>query len=121
VAGSLGKQAVTMEAGIRRILEKLEAAGAFRGKPLLRRKAWSYLNYSCGYLHGAAGNPRRALHMMIESFLGYPIPYRRRDVRMPLARVRLLVRTAAHSFALWRAAGAKAMAAPGAEKGLVHP
>ena len=102
VAGSLGKQAVTMEAGTRRILEKLAAGGAFRGKPFLRRKAWSYLYFSCGYMHGAAGNPTRALRMMLKSFLTYPIPYRSHEVRVPLARVRLFARTAVRAVAHWR-------------------
>jgi glycosyltransferase involved in cell wall biosynthesis len=93
-AGSLGKQAASMEAGVRRILTKLEAAGALRGRPLLRRKAWSYLFYSCAYLRGAAGDQAGALRLMSRSLWQYPLPYRRSEVRMPLARPRLAVRSA---------------------------
>jgi acetyltransferase-like isoleucine patch superfamily enzyme/GT2 family glycosyltransferase len=94
VAGSLGKQAAGMESGGRLILSKLEADGALRGRPLLRRKAKSYLFFSCAYLHTVAGNQAGALRLMSRSLSTYPLPYRRAEVRMPLARARLLLRTA---------------------------
>jgi glycosyltransferase involved in cell wall biosynthesis len=93
VAGSLGKQAVAMEACGQRILDKLATAGVFRERPWLRRKACSYLDFSCAYLHGAAGNPSTALRSLLRSLATYPLPFRRREVPIPLARLRLLVRT----------------------------
>jgi glycosyltransferase involved in cell wall biosynthesis len=93
-AGTLGKQAASMEAGVRRILTKLESAGALSGRPLLRRKAWSYLYYSCAYLRGLAGDQAGAMRLMARSLGQYPLPYRRSEVRMPLARPRVLMRTA---------------------------
>src|SRR5206468_1834893 len=44
VEGSVSKQAARCEAGMRAILGKLEASGSLRGRPLLRRKAYSYVN-----------------------------------------------------------------------------
>ncbi|MFL5342203.1 MAG: glycosyltransferase family 2 protein [Gemmataceae bacterium] len=117
VPGSLGKQAATMESCGRRILDKLEAGGAFRGRPWLRRKAWSYLDYSCAYLHGAAGNHAVALQSMLRSLITFPLAYRRRDVRMPFARMRLLIRLAQR----WVKETTRAVAWQSPRKGLVQP
>ncbi len=116
VVGSLGKQAVTMQSCGRRILEKLGGGGVFRGRPWLRRKAHSYLDYSCAYLHGADGNPGPALRSMLRSLIQYPMPYRRRDVRMPLARARLLARLVRR----W-ASGLEVTARLTLREGVVHP
>lgn len=91
VSGSLSKQAATMETGMRRILQKLDAGGAWQGRWLLRRKAHSYCDYSCAYMHGAAGCQGIALARLLRSFAWYPLPYCRGEVRMPLARPKLLV------------------------------
>jgi glycosyltransferase involved in cell wall biosynthesis len=96
VAGSLSKQAATMQAGMRRILGKVDQRRAWRGRWLLRRKAYSYVNYSCSYMHGAAGSNAVALGNMLRSLAWYPLPYRRREVRMALARPKILLTT------LWR-------------------
>src|SRR5262249_15174528 len=72
----------------------LEVAGVFKHRPMLHRKAWSYLNYSCGYMYGAGGRQRPALARLSKSLLYYPWPYHRREVRMPLARLRLFLTTA---------------------------
>jgi hypothetical protein len=91
VEGSVSKQAVRMEAGMRAILGKLEAAGVFRRRPLLRRKAWSYFHYSSAYMHGAAGNNGAALRKSFRALTSFPIPYHRGEVKMPLARARLFL------------------------------
>ena len=88
--GSLSKNASRMEAGMRIILRKLDAAGVFRGNPVLRRRAWGHFRYSCGYMHAQAGNRRAALGHLALSLLGYPLPYNRECVRYPFGRVRLL-------------------------------
>lgn len=98
--GSLSKNAARMEAGMRVILQKLETDGVFAGKPLLRRRAWGFFRYSCGYMHLKAGNRTTAARHLFLSLLGYPLPYSRADVRSPLGRIRLLaaaVRGARHS------------------------
>jgi glycosyltransferase involved in cell wall biosynthesis len=92
VPGSLGKQAVSMETGMHLILKKLQAAGVFRRRRLLHHKAWSYCHYTCAYMYGVAGEHSTAVRRMLKSLLRYPLPYRRREVRIPLARARLLLR-----------------------------
>jgi glycosyltransferase involved in cell wall biosynthesis len=89
--GSLSKDAARMEAGMRAILNKVEAAGVFRGRPLLRRKAWGYCRSSWGYLHARAGHRAAAAKHFALSILGYPFPYPRADIRYRLGRVRMLL------------------------------
>lgn len=88
--GSLSKDAARMEAGMRAILAKLEADGVFGGRPLLRRKAWGYFRYSCGFMRHRAGEPGAAVRHLLRSLLAYPLPYGRPDVRSPFGRARLL-------------------------------
>lgn len=89
--GSLSKNASKMESGMRAILEKLERNGIFRGQSLLRRKAWAYFRYSCGFMRYRAGENGLACKHLASSILGYPLPYASREVRSPFGRVRLLI------------------------------
>jgi glycosyltransferase involved in cell wall biosynthesis len=124
VPASLGKQAVTMERGIGIILEKLHSAGAFRGRWLLERKAWSFYRYTCAYMYGSAGSHSTAIWLMVRSLIGYPLPYRRHEVRMPLARVRMLARACVRMIARAKPAEARrvqvASLRSAAEKALVE-
>src|SRR6185369_4749833 len=86
VPGSLGKRAERMESDVLRIRGKIDARNGWRGRWLLRREAHSYSLYAAAFLHGAAGNHWRGVHTLLRSFLWYPFPYRRSDVRMPCAR-----------------------------------
>jgi glycosyltransferase involved in cell wall biosynthesis len=86
VPGSLSKQAGRMQQGMHRILRKLDARDAWAGRRLLRRKAYSYVYYSCAYMHSAAGAHTVAAGNLLASLAWYPFAYRRREVRMPLAR-----------------------------------
>lgn len=88
--GSLGKRAITMEAGMRRIIEKLDETGAWQGRWLLRRKARAYVSYSCSYMYGAAGRHSESVGRLLGSFFHYPMPLRRNEVSMAFARPRLL-------------------------------
>lgn len=92
VAGSLGRQARAMEAGVGRILEKLSERGAWagRGSPLLRRKAHAFYRYWCAYMYREAGERGTALRRVLRSLLEYPLPFARTEVRMPYARLKLL-------------------------------
>jgi glycosyltransferase involved in cell wall biosynthesis len=89
VPGSISKHTVRMQNGMRRILRKLDGRNAWKGDWRLRRKAYSYCDYSCAYMFGAAGCHGRALGNAVRSLAGYPWPYRRDEVRMSLARLRL--------------------------------
>jgi glycosyltransferase involved in cell wall biosynthesis len=91
--GSLSKHAHRMQAGMRLILEKLEASGTFANRRLLRRKAFAYFHFSCGYMHHAAGNKREAVANMLQSLLYYPFFYGRGVMKYRFARLRLFRRT----------------------------
>lgn len=90
VAGSLSKNALAMERGMRQILSKLDTRDAWKGSRFLRRRAYSYFHFSCAYMHGAAGNQRAAVLRMLRSFAWYPLPYRRSEEDVMLARPRRL-------------------------------
>ena len=91
-AGSLSKRVRSMEDGMRLILRKLDARGAWDGRRVLRRKAYSYSSYSCAHMHRAEGSHAVALDRLLRSFAWYPWPYRRREVPTHLTRLRMLVR-----------------------------
>lgn len=90
VPGSLGRRAQAMEAGLLRIMGKLDARRAWRGNWLLRRKARALTGYSCAYLYAAAGDQRTALSRILGSLAGYPFPYSAREVRFRFGRLRML-------------------------------
>jgi glycosyltransferase involved in cell wall biosynthesis len=86
VPGSLGKRAVSMETGMQRILKKLDGAGVWQGRHLLRRKAHAYQNFSCAYMYAAANRQGVALSRLIRSMAWYPWFFRRDLVGTSLAR-----------------------------------
>jgi hypothetical protein len=90
VAGSLSKQARAMEADMRRILSKLDDRDYWRGDRLLRRKAHSYVNYSCAFLHGAAGDQVGAIRRSVASLAWYPLPFTRAEAGVSLGRPKRL-------------------------------
>jgi glycosyltransferase involved in cell wall biosynthesis len=92
VKGSLGKQARTMEVGLRRVLLKLDERGSWgrTGNRLLRRKAHAYVRYSCGCMFGEAGDRMMAIWRLIQSVVGYPFPFASGEVRTRFARPKLL-------------------------------
>lgn len=88
--GSLSTRAGSMEAGMRRILFKLDSRDFWRGKQLLRRRAYSYASYSCAQLHGAAGEQWTAIARLLDSLIWYPLPYRRSEAGVSCGRLRRL-------------------------------
>jgi glycosyltransferase involved in cell wall biosynthesis len=90
VPGSLSKRATSMEAGMKRILHKLDARDFWRGDRLLRRRAYSYASYSCAYMHGAAGDHAAAVRRLVESLTWCPWPSRAAAGGVPLGRARRL-------------------------------
>jgi glycosyltransferase involved in cell wall biosynthesis len=80
VPGSVSQQPQRCEQGMYRILKKLDDHQAFKGSPMLRRKARSYILHSCAYLYGAADNQPEALKRSVKSLLQYPFPYRLSEV-----------------------------------------
>lgn len=90
VPGSVSKQATRCQTSMLRILQKIDKRELWQGRRLLRRKAYSYVYHSCAYLHGAAGNHRRAIGHVLWSLLWYPFPYGRADVAIWAERPRRL-------------------------------
>jgi glycosyltransferase involved in cell wall biosynthesis len=90
VPGSLSKQATMMEAGMRRILQKLDKRDAWKGRGMLRRKAYSYFNFSCAHMYGVAGTQGTAIIKMLRSFAWYPWPYSRSEAGVCWARPKRL-------------------------------
>jgi glycosyltransferase involved in cell wall biosynthesis len=88
VPGSLSKRADSMEAGMKQILRKLDARDFWRGDRLLRRRAYSYVSYSCAYMHGAAGHHAIAIRKLMDSMTWYPLPNRVAAGDVPFGRVR---------------------------------
>lgn len=86
VVGSMSKQAIEMEADMHRILRKLDSRHLWEGRRILRRKAYSYFRHSCAYMYSESGSHRTALLRSIQSFLLYPFPYRRDEVRTTFER-----------------------------------
>jgi hypothetical protein len=81
-----------MEAGMRRILEKLDEGDLWKGRGLLRRQAYGYFYLSCGYMYHAADHPYEAVGRLLRSFVCYPAPFRNGVVNYPFGRLRLLSR-----------------------------
>lgn len=93
VAGSVGKQADTMHAGLVRIHAKLGEAGAWAGRPWFRRKCQAHAEFTTAYLHHASGRPARAATLLVRSLCTYPAPLQPPDVKYRFARLRLLARS----------------------------
>jgi len=92
VPGSLGRRARSMERGLSRVLAKMDERSVWGTRRVLRRKARSYCKFSCAYMYTTSGEHFEALRRLVESVVLFPWPYRRSEVRVPLARTRLLLR-----------------------------
>lgn len=103
VPGSLGRQARSMERGLARVMQKMDERAVWSGRRVLRSKALSHCRFSCAYMYTTSGEHGMALRRMLSSLMLYPLPYRRNEVRLPMARARLLVRVAARCVrSVWR-------------------
>lgn len=89
VAGSLGKQAKSMHAGMRLILDKLDARIDWQAHQGLRRKAHGYCDYSCAYMYRAARYRKRALLLLLRSLCLYPQAFASGEVCTPFARPKM--------------------------------
>jgi glycosyltransferase involved in cell wall biosynthesis len=86
VPGSLSKQADRMWAHKHIMLRKLDERKAWGQHRLLRRKAYSYVNYSCSYIYAEAGRHGMALLCLLRSLARFPLPYARDEVPTTWAR-----------------------------------
>jgi glycosyltransferase involved in cell wall biosynthesis len=92
IGGSLSKQLDSMNDGLARIRAKLEKAGYWNGRPLFRRKCRAHGHYTSGWSYYAAGDPGKAIKLLLQSLLTYPLPMRPPEVICHAARLRLLFR-----------------------------
>lgn len=90
-AGSVGKQAETMQRGLARIHAKLDAAGQWPSRRL-RQKCKAHADYTSGYLYLAGNRPAEAVRLVARSLWSWPLPMSPTEVRYRWGRVRLLVR-----------------------------
>jgi hypothetical protein len=94
VPGSLSKHARRMEAGVLRIIAKLEARGAMRGRPWLRRKAYGMAYHQAAYMYGEAGDHSAAVGRSLLSLAWYPWSYARQERKAAFERPKWLLRSA---------------------------
>ena len=74
--GSLSSQPHKMEAGILRILQKLDERNAWGERRILRRKAYSGFHFASAITRAVHEEYAIALRNMLWSFVWYPLPYR---------------------------------------------
>jgi glycosyltransferase involved in cell wall biosynthesis len=88
--GSMCKDPVGREAAMRRILREIDQRGEWRGRWVLRRKAYSFMHHVCSDANARAGNHAGSVMRTLKSLANYPLPYRRDEARMPFDRPRRL-------------------------------
>jgi glycosyltransferase involved in cell wall biosynthesis len=89
--GSLSKQPEISETGMLRILDKLDQRRVWKGRLLLRRKAYGYLYHSCSWIYLENSSYGRAVLNLLKSFIWYPLPFRRAEVRTRFERSKRLI------------------------------
>jgi glycosyltransferase involved in cell wall biosynthesis len=90
--GNMSLEAARMEVYESKVLRKVfTEIQPLRRSFLLRQKAFSYAKFSAAFMYGASGAPLRSLTRMLHSFLLWPLPYRRGEVRTSLMRPRTLM------------------------------
>jgi len=88
---NMSNVAVRMEVNELRMLRKTFADdAALRRHLLLRMKTYSYAYYNSTMLYSASRQWGTALDRFVRSFVCWPLPYRRKEVACPLARLRML-------------------------------
>jgi glycosyltransferase involved in cell wall biosynthesis len=90
VEGSLSNQIQSLEKRFT-VLRKIDARRAWRGKWLLRRKAYGYAYFGGAYQQSIAEQYGKAFISMFLSFWYYPLPFSRDEVKTPFARLKSLV------------------------------
>ena len=96
--GSLTKQASQCEAGMRKILSRIDTVGGWNGRAGLRNKAYSFMHYRCATAQARAGNHAGAVWRGIKSLARYPVPYKKEEVRMAFDRPKRLAVNVLRSF-----------------------
>jgi len=88
--GCMCKNPAGREEHMRRILGEIDRQGGWRGRRILRRKAYSFMHHVCSDANARAGNHVGAVARTLKSLAYYPLPYRSDEARMPFDRPRRL-------------------------------
>lgn len=94
VPGSVSKQPQKCQAGMLRILSKLDHENSWKGERWLRRKAYGYLYHACSQIYIEHRLYEQAIVSLLRSYAWYPLPFRRTEVGTSLERPKRLVITA---------------------------
>jgi len=86
--GSVSKQADRMIRDKYKMLRKLDGRSAWGGRRLLRRKAYSFANYSGFLAFREAGRHGAAMRRLLRSFAWYPFPYSGTDTPASFPRTK---------------------------------
>jgi glycosyltransferase involved in cell wall biosynthesis len=89
--GGLGLEAEKCQAGMLRTLRKLDAKDAWKGRRLLRRRAYGHAFHSCAYIYNYNKHYFITIANLLKSIAWYPLPFRRDEVRTPLERPKSLI------------------------------
>jgi glycosyltransferase involved in cell wall biosynthesis len=88
--GSVSKQEDRCRRGLLKILQKQDQTGRWRGRWLLRRKAYSYVYHTCAEICSTGGRYPAAVVHGLKSFAWYPLSYRRTEVTTRAERLKRL-------------------------------
>jgi glycosyltransferase involved in cell wall biosynthesis len=100
--GSLSKQGDRMLRDKYRMLQKQTRRPAWKGRLVLRRKAYSLVNFTCYHMYRDAGRYRSAVLALLRSLKWYPFPHSSVDVPPSFARPKGLVLTVLRWLGLQR-------------------
>jgi glycosyltransferase involved in cell wall biosynthesis len=89
---NMSLEAARMEEYESKVLQKaFTTIQPLRHRFLLRQKARSYASFSAAHMYGAGGAQLRSLTRILHSFLLWPLPYGRGEVRKSLMRPRTAI------------------------------
>lgn len=100
VPGSVSKQPQKCQAGMLRILSKLDHEDSWKGERWLRRKAYGYLHHACSQIYLENRLYANAIVNLLRSFAWYPLPFGRDEVQTRFERPKRFIVTVLRMFHL---------------------
>jgi len=93
VPGSVSKQPQKCQAGMLRILSKLDHENSWKGERWLRRKAYGYLYHACSQIYLENRLYGEAIVNLMRSYAWYPLPFERDEVKTRFERPKRFIVT----------------------------
>jgi len=93
VPGSVSKQPQKCQAGMLRILSKLDQENAWKGQRWLRRKAYGYVYHACSQIYLENRLYGEAIVNLMRSYAWYPLPFERDEVKTRFERPKRFIVT----------------------------